>query len=235
MIYQRVKKRITVLGWWCLALAMLCIQVPSAFADVAAGKKIFDAKNCGTCHQMSGPKDPVPVAERSKIKGPPLWFAGNKFKKEWLTAWLAKPTPIIRVKYGTLIKGTNEHPSLSAAEAGEVGTYLMSLIDSALKPGTIDSSELNRRVMFKAEQLFAKKQVCFGCHEYSSQRGNIGGFSGPSLVGAGKRLQADWIYALLKDNSRYYPNGRMPRYGENAFNKYTEEELKLLAQYIGNF
>lgn len=234
MIYQRFKKRTAVLGG-CLALAVLGFQVPDAFADAAAGKTIFEAQNCGSCHQMSGPTDPVPVAERSKVGGPPLWFAGSKFKGEWLVAWLAQPTPIRRVKYGILTKGANEHPSLSAADAGEVGAYLMSLTDPTLEPGAIDSGELSRRTMFEAEKLFAKKQVCFGCHEYPSQRGDIGGFSGPSLVGAGKRLQADWIYALLKDNTRYYPDGRMPRYGENAFNKYTEEELKLLAQYIGNF
>lgn len=232
MTYQRVKKRTAVFGWLCFALSMLCIQAPSANADAAAGKKIFDTQNCGSCHQMSGPTDPVAVAERAKIKGPPLWFAGSKFKKGWLLAWLAKPVPITRVKYGSLTKGTNEHPSLPPAEAEEVGTYLMSLTDSTVKPGTIDSKELNARTVFRAEALFAKKQVCFGCHEYPSKRGNIGGFTGPSLVGAGKRLQADWVYALLKNNIRYYPNGRMPTYGENAFNKYSDEELKLLSQYV---
>lgn len=219
----------------CLMLAAFCLQAPNALADAAAGKKIFAAKNCGACHQMTGPTDPQPVSARSKIKGPPLWFAGSKFKKEWLTAWLAKPTPIRRVKYGTLVKGANDHPSLPAADATEVGVYLMSLTDSAVKAGAVDSSSLTPRASFQADQLFAKKQVCFGCHQYPSKRGNIGGFTGPSLVGAGARLQADWIYAMLKDNIRYYPDGRMPKYGDEAFNQFSDDDLKLLAQYVGNF
>lgn len=219
---------------WSLAVALLYLQAPPAYADAAAGKKIFEAKNCGSCHRMTGPTDPVPVTERAKIKGPPLWFAGSKFKKEWLTAWLAKPAPIRRVKYGTLTKGTNAHSSLSAADAAEVGSYLMSLTDSSVKAGAAEAGEISRRARFKAETLFAKTQVCFGCHEYPSDRGNIGGFTGPSLVGAGQRLQADWILSFLKNNVRYYPDGRMPVYGPQAFNKYSDEDIELLAQYVGN-
>lgn len=235
MISLRLKKGRTLFGVACFMVAAFCLQTPNALADAAAGKKIFTAKKCEACHQMAGPTEPKPVSARPKIKGPPLWFAGSKFKKEWLTAWLAKPTPIRRVKYGTLVKGSNDHPLLPAADAADVGAYLMSLTDSAVKTGAIDSSPLSPRAVFQADQLFAKKQVCFGCHQYPSKRGNIGGFTGPSLVGAGTRLQADWIYAMLKDNIRYYPDGRMPKYGDEAFNQFSDDDLKLLAQYIGNF
>lgn len=216
-------------------LAAGAAHAPLAVAAPAQGKHLFEAKNCGSCHRVSGPETAVPTAQRSKIKGPPLWFAGSKLQSPWLAAWLEKPTPIYRVKYGTLEKGTNTHPALSKADAQEVGSYLMTLTDPALKAGAVTAEKLNSRKMFAAEKLFAKKQVCFGCHEYPAKQGAIGGFSGPSLVGAGSRLQVDWIYALLKDNVHYYPNGRMPVYGgAQAFEAFTDEELKLLAQYIGN-
>ena len=225
------RKRISLL---LLGMTLSFAFVQISMASPAAGKKLFAAKNCGSCHQMKGPVDALPVSKRSTIKGPPLWFAGNKFQKEWLIAWLEKPTPIRRVKYGTLSKGSNTHPALSAADAGNVGAYLMSLTDPALKSGVVTAGKLNRRTMFKAEKLFVKKQVCFGCHQYPSKRGKIGGFTGPPLIGAGARLQVDWIYALLKDNIRYYPNGRMPVYGDQVFEPFTDEELKLLSRYIGN-
>lgn len=204
----------------------------SALAGVAEGKQAFEAKACTRCHQMTGPSDPLPVAQRSTIKGPPLWFAGSKFKEDWLLAWLENPVPVRRVKYGTLEKGGNDHAALSATEAADVGAYLMSLIDEEMSVGEVEEGPLSRRVAFKAEKLFTKKQVCFGCHEYPSSRGNIGGFTGPSLASAGQRLTGDWVYFMLQDNMRFYPNGRMPVYGDEAFEAYTDDELRLLAQYI---
>ncbi len=205
---------------------------PAALAGVTEGKQIFDAKACENCHQMTGPSEPLPVAQRSKIKGPPLWFAGSKFNEDWLLTWLESPTPIRRVKYGTLVKGANDHVALSTAEAADVGAYLMSLVDAEMSIDEVVDEPLSRRVEFKAEKLFTKKQVCFGCHEYPSSRGNIGGFTGPSFTTGGQRLNGDWVYFMLQDNARYYPNGRMPVYGDEAFEAYTDDELRLLAQYI---
>lgn len=219
---------------WSFAGLVLCSLSVQVMADAAAGENGFTANKCGDCHAMSGPVDGLPVEERSGIKGPPLWFAGNKFKPEWLLAWLEKPEPIRRVKYGTLEKGANEHPALSAEDAANVGAYLLSLIDAEMKTGIIEDKKLARRKMFKGEKLFIKKQVCFGCHEYPSRQGDIGGFTGPTLLGASKRLQADWVYAFLNDPLRYYPNNRMPVYSADAHEPYTDAELKLLAQYLTN-
>lgn len=216
------------------ALTLAGTHGQPAWADAAKGKKIFAAKKCGSCHEMSGPKDPLPVAKRSKIKGPPLWFAGSKFQQAWLAGWLQAPKAILRVRYGTVKKGSTKHRAVSAADAKEVAAYLMSLTDKSMKTGKIKAKKMSRRKKFKAEKLFSKKQVCFGCHQFTSRQGKIGGFTGPTMVGAGKRLQGDWVYAFLKDNTRYYPNGRMPVYGDQAFDPFTEKELKLLVQFIGN-
>ena len=231
MVFERASRGRLLSCSFVLLLAWL--QAPPAGADAAAGEKLFAAKQCGSCHQISGPVEALPVAERSKIKGPPLWFAGSKFQSAWLSAWLQAPKPIRRVKYGTLTEGANEHSALSAGDAKEIAAYLMSLADAAIKTA-VKVKKLSRRKKFKGEKLFAKKQVCFGCHQYPSRQGIIGGFSAPSLVGAGERLQGAWIDAFLKDNARYYPNGRMPVYGDKAFTPYTKKELSLLVQYIGN-
>ena len=204
------------------------------FADSEAGRGIFESKGCGGCHTTSGPVDSLPVAERGMVKGPPLWFAGSKFQESWLAAWLGKPTPIRRVRNATLEKGSNDHPALAGGEAADVASYLSTLVDPEQVVAEVSAGKLNRRKAFKAEKLFSKKQVCWGCHLYPSKQGEIGGFSGPSLVGAGERLDRGWIYSFLKDSLRYYPNGRMPVYGDQAFDPFTDDELKRLAEFVGS-
>lgn len=217
-----------------IVLILTCTQIALTLADPAAGKVIFDAQSCESCHAISGPVTAVAVEERSKLKGPPIWFAGSKFQPDWLVAWLQQPAPVRRVNYGSLDEVSNEHPALSAADAEHVGAYLSSLTDPETQTDLISKDKLPRRKMFRGEKLFIKKQVCFGCHQYPSKMGDIGGFTGPSMVGAGARLQGDWVYAFLKDPLHYYPNGRMPVYGEKAYEPYTDEELRLLSQYLSN-
>ncbi len=219
----------------CVILLSMVVTAPRAAADPVNGLQVFISNACNACHISAGPVDPLPVTERSAIQGPPLWFAGNKFRADWLVGWLQTPTPIRRVVYGTLVVAPNEHPSLSPPESQDVTDYLMTLTDGAVSIGVVEPAILNRRRMFQGERLFNKKQVCFGCHEYPSRQGNIGGFTGPSLVGAGDRLKEDFVYALFMDPIRFYPNGRMPVYGDKAFEPFTDEDLHLLVQYIGNF
>jgi len=218
----------------CLASAAM-LQLPAAHADAAEGQALFGAEKCAACHQMTGPSDPLPVTQRGAIKGPPLWFAGSKFQPGWLAQWLQDPKPIRRVKYATLTKGSNDHVKLPAAEAASVAAYLEGLTDAEMATSVVPNKKLSRRKSMNATKLFTKKQVCFGCHEYPSRRGPIGGFAGPSLVWAGARLNADWIYAYIQDPVRYYPNGRMPVYGDLAFDPFTDAEFKSLAQLIKGF
>lgn len=229
-LYKRY--RLPILASWLVGIFMVLASGP-VFADAGEGKVLFNTKGCNACHAMSRPEGALPFSERSKIKGPPLWFAGSKFKDGWIAGWLEQPKPIRRVKYSTLEKGSNDHPALSAAEATSVGTYLMSLTDADMVTGVVATKKLNRRKQFSAEKLLTKKQVCFGCHQYKSRRGEIGGFSGTPFVGAGERLNPDWVFAMIQNPQGYYPNGRMPTYGDKAFNLFTEDELKTLAQFIG--
>jgi len=235
MLNQNTSHKKGLLPLLCCLTIATALYIPGAHADAAQGKNLFTAKKCAACHQVTGPSDPLPVTRRGAIKGPPLWFAGSKFQAGWLVQWLQDPQPIRRVKYATLTKGSNDHVKLPAAEAASVAAYLEGLTDAEMTTGAVPNKKLSRRKRMNATKLFTKKQVCFGCHEYPSRRGNIGGFAGPSLVGAGARLNADWIYAYIKDPVRYYPNGRMPVYGDLAFDPFTEADFKSLAQLIKGF
>lgn len=217
-----------------IVLMLSFAQAGLVLAGSAAGKAIFDAQGCASCHAIAGPVTAVAVEERASLKGPPIWFAGSKFQSGWLASWLQQPVPIRRVNYGSLDEVSDQHPVLSPGDAEQVGAYLSSLIDPETPTGLIGKKKLPRRKMFRGEKLFIKKQVCFGCHQYPSKMGDIGGFTGPTMVGAGKRLQGDWVYAFLQDPLHFYPNGRMPVYGEKAYDPYTDEELRLLSQYLSN-
>jgi mono/diheme cytochrome c family protein len=226
----------------CGQFFVLCavLFVFSTYPSKAAaqeGETLYKQK-CLSCHAVS-PAKKVSIKQRASIKGMPLWFAGSKFNKEWLETWLASPQPIFSVKWGTLEKGAYNHPAVDASEAKQLTEYLMTLVDAQVETGKTEplpkSRGKRRSFMGRTAQLFEKHQGCYACHRYLNKRNQeLGGFSGPSLVEASQRLQADWVYAFLKDPRRYYPNGTCPIPGDKAFNKFTDKNRIDLATYIVN-
>lgn len=228
-------------------VAVVLSGIAGAFVALPAqsspeeGKKIFTAKQCGACHQTAGPSKVKSIGDRLEQKGPDLWFAGSKFKAAWLREWLAKPTPIRGTEWGALEIGSNQHVRLSEPEAKAVAAYLMTLTDEYMKRGVVkERKRMPRSKRMRAKRLFEQKQACYSCHKTPVKRGKkvrriVGGFTGPTFVGAGKRLKGDWIYSFLKEPQTYAPFGRMPVYGDQAATKFSDKDLKLLAQYILSF
>lgn len=229
----------------CLVIALILSAALAtshqSLAGAAEGGRIFKEKGCGGCHAVTGPAKFKSIEERLKKKGPDLWFAGNKFKEEWLREWLKKPVAIRAVKWGTLEAGNEKHMSLSENEAKETATYLVSLIDKYTAKGVVnEGKKLSRSKELKAKTLFEKKQACYACHKTPVKRGTkvvrvVGGFTGPTFVDVGERLKGDWIYSFLKEPQTYEPFGRMPVYGDQVQDKFSDEELKLLAEYLLTF
>jgi mono/diheme cytochrome c family protein len=222
---------------YALGALGLLLLIPPLRAAAQEGKALYDQK-CLVCHAVSQTKK-VAIRERAAIKGPPLWFAASKFNADWLEAWLAAPEPIYGVKWGALEKGDYDHPMVDAAEARQLTQYLMTLADAQVKPGATTPLPQSRgqrlSMLGRTAELFEKQQGCYACHRYlNKRRTELGGFSGPSLVKASQRLQPDWVFAFLKDPRRYYPNGKCPIPGDQAFNKYTDENRAALATYIVN-
>ena len=187
------------------------------FAD---GKATFAAKKCGSCHSLAA------------AKASNLSYAGSKYQAAWLEAWLAKPTPIRQVKWGTLDKGTTSHAALSAAEAKDVAAYLATLTDAKVAKGVVPAGAAKGATRVRGKLLFEKKQGCYGCHHVKNSSGKVtGGFSGPSLVDAGDRLQADWIVAYLKNPEHFFPETMSPNYSK----RFNEKEMENLAQYMMGF
>ena len=188
------------LAWW--------LSCPSsALADAPA---LIKEKKCDACHSFS--KD----ASKSPSEGPHLFFAGDKFQKDWLVAYLQKPEIIRKAGYindpGFLLGQpvSNPHMALSLNEARTVAEYLLTL----KTPGSVvavDMEPLSGGNKAKAKALFERDYGCSACHETINLAGKThGGISGPSLVDAGNRLNAEWILRQLKTPKEFLDKGRMP-------------------------
>lgn len=209
-----------------LGLALLALTAFSSRAE-AGGEQIFNDKKCTECHYTQGPAREKSVADRLAQKGPELWYAGDKFQEPWLVTWLADPQPIRPLKFNSLTeKNGGDHAKLSAAEAKEVATYLM-----GLKSGAVKAGEVQPKNNPKGKQIFTKTMPCSGCHTYPDKDKAVGGLSGPTLVGAGTRLNPDWIYAYLANPKLFKPVKMMPVLTELL----KENDMQKVAAHVASF
>jgi mono/diheme cytochrome c family protein len=204
------------------AAAAVCAMVlvmtsVAAKADSAEGETILKAQ-CSGCHNLTGPA-PTTLKELWARKGPDLFYAGNKYKADWMKAWLQKPTRIRpagefyanHVKDGP--KGDEidtstltTHPSLSAKEAEEVTEALMTrkALSNLIKPGEYQSGTISRSM---GEMMFDKFRGCMACHEIEP---GYGGLSGPEVYTAAKRLQDDYLISYMRNPQAWDPKIFMP-------------------------
>lgn len=195
----------------------------------AGGKEVFEAKKCGGCHYTQGPAREKTIADQKAKKGPELWYAGSKFQKAWLEAWLQDPKPIRPLKYNVLAeKNPGDHLKLSGDEAKGVAEFLMALTSADVKAGSITPKENDP----KAKKIFTKDMPCSGCHQYPDRGGKTaGGISGPSLAGASRRLNPDWILAYLQKPEIFKPVKAMP-----VFTGYiSDKDMEKLAAWVAAF
>ncbi len=214
---------------YCL-LFVAFLAVPAWAAD---GKSLVKSNKCGSCHKMEGPAAKT-IAEVLKRKAPDLFYAGSKFRKEWLVGFLQNPT-VIRTA-GTVylnnikLEGDKDVvvppakcPSkLSAGDAAAVGDYLMTLKDASMKTGTAKIGKFSKA---RAKNFMFKKESCNACHSIP-RRG--GGISCPTFKGIGKRLAPDWIYSFIKNPQHWDPKIWM------ATRDYSDKDLQLMVNYLSS-
>lgn len=211
-------------------LATLCASAANAAAD----NSTLEAKGCAACHNLSGPA-PATLKALWERKGPDLFYAGNKYKAEWLVQWLQKPTRIrpAGMFYGNHIKpGTKAdeidassltpHPTLTEVDAKAATTELMKLTGRSdlIKQGDYQVGSIAASM---GEMLFDKFRGCLACHEIEA---GYGGLSGPEVYTAGKRLQEDWLVSFLRNPQAWDPKTFMP-------NKHlSDTDLQKLTHYL---
>jgi len=193
------------------------------YQPILSHASLIQEKNCASCHRLS--------QKENMKKGPDLFYAGNKFKRPWLEKYLQNP--VILRKAGTIhnpdfLKGEheNKHPSLSKKEAGKITQELMdmTLLNlSVEKPQNPLSKAQKAKTKYEFERTFS----CISCHQSLNLAGKPrGGISGPSLVNAGNRLQANWVAIWLKKPKTFSEKSRMPVY------KMDDETLLRFTQFI---
>ena len=194
--------------------AALLLSIP---ASADSGQDILE-KKCSGCHNLTGPA-PQTLKAVQERKGPDLFYAGNKYRKEWLEEWMQEPRRIrpAGMYYGKHIKAGDEHdvidPStldphmaVSEEQAEAIADALMTykaksdLVSAGeYQPGHISLS--------MGELMFDKFRGCLACHQIEP---GYGGLSGPEVYTVAKRLQDDYLMSYMRNPKAWDPKVFMP-------------------------
>jgi len=224
-----------------LVLASSLLGFPLV-ASAADGMTILQ-KDCVTCHNLKGPA-PQTLQALWDRKGPDLFYAGNKYRREWLVEWLQKPQRIRpagefyekHIKPGAKrdeVDATTleNHVALPKDDAIAVADELMKLkprddliAKEKITPGTISKQ--------MGEMVFDKFQGCMACHLIEP---DYGGLSGPEVYTAGKRLQAEYMASYIRSPQAWDPLIWMPNKHVSDGNiQKLVDYLELLSKESGN-
>ncbi|HEX2825858.1 MAG TPA: hypothetical protein VHP37_05900 [Burkholderiales bacterium] len=205
----------------CAAATLAFAVSPAARGDVGADVQ----QQCGGCHALAAPDPAAGAAERAQRKAPPLHFAGNKFRRDWLVAWLQAPTTLRpagvfpaalakRGPKGDVVDAASlpKHPAIPAAQAGAVADHLMTLrpFDKLIQSEKYEPGTIAARM---GQMNFGKFKGCDGCHRDAPDRGGV---SGPELYTAWQRLQPAFISSYIADPVAWDPHTMMPKGDANA-------------------
>jgi cytochrome c2 len=213
-------------------LAAILLTLSLLASAQTAGALLND--QCTGCHNLTGPA-PKTLAALWTRKGPDLFYAGNKYKQDWLVEWLQAPKRIrpAGMFYADHIKTTpdgdvvdkatlTEHPRLQPAQAKVIAAHLMTLkAKTALItvgdyiPGSISPS--------MGEMMFDKFRGCLACHEIEP---GYGGASGPEVYSVAKRLQEDYLISFMRNPPAWDPKTFMPN------KQLKEQDLQKLVHYF---
>lgn len=175
-------------------------------------------KDCASCHNLTGPAATT-LKDAFSRKGPDLFYAGNKYRQEWLVSWLQKPQRIrpAGMYYGDHIKRgakndeidpstLKDHVALSAADAEAVAHELMELKphDDLIAKEKIEAGTIPKQM---GEMNFDKFWGCMACHLVEPE---YGGYSGPEVYTAAKRLQPEFIASFIRNPQAWQPKTWMP-------------------------
>jgi len=178
------------------------------YSPIFSHASLIKEKNCSSCHRLSKIED--------EKTGPDLFYAGNKFKDSWLEQYLQNPVTLRSA--GTInnpgfLKGESEtkHPALTKKDAAKITQELMAMTLPDLPEES--GKPLTKGQKAKTKYEFERTFSCISCHQSLNLAGKPrGGISGPSLVNAGNRLQANWVANWLKNPKSFSDKSRMPIY-----------------------
>lgn len=232
-------KHPTLTGLVCLLLGVLVFPASPAQAG-DTGEQIV-LKSCAECHAVKKPDEGFfTIDERMNRKGPPLYYAGQKYRAQWIGKWLQEPQRINPggVFFANATEVTEDgdeivatklptHKALGAEDADAVASYLMTLqpfpertSKETFKPG--------KPMRALAEKDFRSFKGCAACHRDAP---DFGGVSGPELYTAFERLQPEYMISYVRNPALWEPRSLMPdrHLPDEGINKLVNY-LKLIAE-----
>ncbi len=189
-----------------------------AFSGTALAEVGMLQGSCAACHNITGPAAQT-LKDAFAKKGPDLFYAGNKYRQEWLVSWLQKPARIrpAGMFYGGHVKTGSKgdeidpstlisHVALSKADATSVAAELMKLKphNDLIAKEKIEPGSVPRQM---GEMAFNKFLGCMACHLIEPE---YGGFSGPELYTAAKRLQPEYMASFIRSPQVWDRKSMMP-------------------------
>jgi len=203
---------------------------PALVSAGESGAEILKAR-CASCHDLKGPA-PATIRQLWKRDAPDLFYAGNKFRREWLVAWLQKPVRIrpagvnylrtinstpthqdktkkgrkYDVLWGAVLKPL-KHVTLSKQDAEAVADALMELKPHVALVTDVVLDTSKKVSLDAGEMIFDKVYGCTSCHQIEP---GYGGYTGAELYTAGKRLQPEFMLSYIKRPKNWDPKIWMP-------------------------
>lgn len=196
----------------------LCAAAFVAMLSLPSNATATNLEECAACHALEKPKT-LTLKDRLARKGPDLYYAGNKYRRDWLVDWLQNPTRLwpgglffaphtVVTDEGDIIEQDTltDHPRLQAEEAAEVVEMVMALrIEGTVSATSYQPKNVSKRL---ATMNFRKFKGCGACHQDEE---GYGGVSGPELYTAFDRLQPDYIASYIRDPLAWDSKSLMPR------------------------
>lgn len=196
---------------------------------VSRGYQLFEEYGCYACHK-------VEWFPTNRKPGPSLKNLMAKLTPEFIASWIAHPKSfrpttrmpqifnlenfaddevVVKSKYGEGrdVKGREWNDSAVAA----VTAFLQQRHPvQKIAPMPLEGDAVRGREAFRLSG-------CLGCHNtapYGTEPAPVAGDPthertgenemGPNLRGVATKLNADWLYAWIKDPGEYWPDTRMP-------------------------
>lgn len=208
-----------------LARRLLLIAALASWAPPAAAKDtdVLQQLGCTDCHAVAAPApDARSLGAYASRKGPDLFYAGSKYRPEFLRAWLAKPTPIrpagLHPAERTRTEANGDmlidaergaaHPVVPAAQVDAVVSALQHLEwgKEQLPKEPPAKAQVPRAL---AEMNFVKFKGCGSCHRTGAASPPV---SGPDLFDAYARLRPEFLASYVADPQAWDPVAPMPGY-----------------------
>lgn len=218
-----------------LLLAAAGALAPALGAIAAEPSAVLRELECGNCHRLEPrPAKEATLAEYAARKAPDLFYAGSKYRPEWLRAWLASPTPIrpAGLHPAERTRSTPEgdvlvdepapaHPAVPKARLDDVVAALEKLDWGRDRLAAAPKKAAIPRAL--AELNFVKFKGCGSCHRTSPSAPPA---SGPDVIDAYRRLRPEFLASYLADPQAWDPVAPMPGYG------LAEADVAKLVEYL---